>query len=511
MIAKSTVKEIQVYRNSASVIRTGEVVLKEGRNIIYVGGMTLTSTQEDFVLSFPENVRAANIQIIKIDDIDDFGERESEKIQKKIDEIDYQIETDKLLMELRKTNGDFSKRTDVSVEAQEQYMVALPARLLELHKQIGELEEQREKLVEEQVDSVKEESKPLIMAEIFAEAEGTVPFMLRYQEASARWKPKYEVRYKSSEEPLEVSMKAQITQNSDEDWKRVKVTLYSGNPAVFHGLPELDPVHVSIFVDPPVYRGRAKGAAGGARMCESAMMDEEVCDEAVFEAEDNGAPKLAMASLKMEEAQVEEEETMSAFILPDLKDILNGTDGNIVVLQSFKVPANYQLLSIPRVDTKSFLTAEINEADWPLPAAYASVYIKDLFAGDIYVDPDTDVDKFSLSLGQDERITVVRTELPRKTQEALLKNQRKQVRSSRIRLVNNSKETVKVLLKDQIPVSTDKAVTVDVLNLSDGVLNDEKGEVSWTLSAEPQNAIELELSYSVAWPKDKRLSERTVR
>ena len=62
-------------------------------------------------------------------------------------------------------------------------------------------EEQREKLVEEQDDAVKEESKPLIMAEIFAEADGTVPFMLRYQEASARWKPKYEVRYKSSEEP----------------------------------------------------------------------------------------------------------------------------------------------------------------------------------------------------------------------------------------------------------------------------------------------------------------------
>ena len=301
-------------------------------------------------------------------------------------------------------------------------------------------------------------------------------------------------------------MKAQITQNSDEDWKQVKVTLYSGNPAVFHGLPELDPVHVSIFVDQPVYRGRAKG---NARMCESSMiMDEDICPEDICEEE---APVLNMAPVKMQEAEVQEEETMSAFILPDLKDILNGTDGNIVVLQSFKVPANYQLLSIPRVDTKSFLTAEINESDWPLPAAYASVYIKDLFAGDIYVDPDTDIDKFSLSLGQDERITVVREELPRKTQEALLKNQRKQVRTSRIKLINNSKETVKVLLKDQIPVSTDKAVTVDVIKLSEGVLNEEKGEVSWELMAEPKNAIELELSYSLAWPKDKRLSERTVR
>ena len=506
MIAKSTVKEVQVYRNSASVIRTGEVELKAGRNIVYVGGMTLTSKQEDFVLSFPENVKATNIQIIKIDDIDDFGERESEKIQKKIDEIDYQIETSKLLIDLRKTNGDFSKRTDVSVEAQEQYMVALPARLLELHKQIGELEEEREKLVEDQEDAVKEENKPLIMAEIFSEAEGKVPFTLRYQETTGKWKPKYEVRYKSNEEPLEVSMKAQITQNSDEDWKQVKVTLYSGNPTVFHGLPELDPVHVSIFVDQPVYRGRAKG---NARMCDSAMiMDEDTCPEEICE---GAAPMLNMAPVKMQEAEVQEEETMSAFLLPDLKDILNGTDGNIVVLQSFKVPANYQLLSIPRVDTKSFLTAEINESDWPLPAAYASVYIKDLFAGDIYVDPDTDIDKFSLSLGQDERITVVREELPRKTQEALLKNQRKQVRTSRIKLINNSKETVKVLLKDQIPVSTDKAVTVDVIKLSDGILNEEKGEVSWELMAEPKNAIELELSYSLAWPKDKRLSERTVR
>ena len=506
MIAKSTVKEVQVYRNSASVIRTGEVELKAGRNIIYVGGMTLTSKQEDFVLSFPENVKATNIQIIKIDDIDDFGERESEKIQKKIDEIDYQIETSKLLIDLRKTNGDFSKRTDVSVEAQEQYMVALPARLLELHKQIGDLEEEREKLVEDQEDAVKEENKPLIMAEIFSETDGKIPFTLRYQETTGKWKPKYEVRYKSNEEPLEVSMKAQITQNSDEDWKQVKVTLYSGNPAVFHGLPELDPVHVSIFVDQPVYRGRAKG---NARMCESSMiMDEDVCPEDICEEE---APVLNMAPIKMQEAEVQEEETMSAFILPDLKDILNGTDGNIVVLQSFKVPANYQLLSIPRVDTKSFLTAEINESDWPLPAAYASVYIKDLFAGDIYVDPDTDIDKFSLSLGQDERITVVREELPRKTQEALLKNQRKQVRTSRIKLINNSKETVKVLLKDQIPVSTDKAVAVDVIKLSEGVLNEEKGEVSWELMAEPKNAIELELSYSLAWPKDKRLSERTIR
>ena len=507
MIAKSTVKEVQVYRNSASVIRTGAVELNEGRNVIFVGGMTLTSKQEDFVLSFPETVKASNIQIVKIDDIEDlegFGDRESEKIQKKIDETDYRIETCKLMVELRKTNGDFSNRTDVSVDAQERYMSELPGRLLELRKQIGELEDEREKLEEEKADAEKEENKPLIMAEVYSEKKETVPFTLRYQEKTGKWKPKYEIRYKDNNEPLEVSMKACISQASDEDWKQVKVTLYSGNPAEFKGLPVLDPVHVSVYVDPPSFGGRG-GVKHSAKSCAPMMLEDSGCEPE----EDMDFERVA--PLKMQEALIEEEETMSAFVLPDKKDILDGTDGNIVVLRSFTVPAEYHLLSIPRVDTRSFLTADIKGSEWPLPAAYASVYIKDLFAGDIFVDPDEDVDKFSLSLGQDERITVVRTELPRKTQDALLKNQRKQIRSSRIKLVNNSKETVKVLVKDQIPVSTDKAVSVEVINLSDGVLDEEKGEISWDISAEPQNAIELEMSYSVAWPKDKRLSERAVR
>ena len=62
MIAKSTVSEVQIYRNSASVIRNGEITLKEGRNIVYIGGMTTTAKTEDFVLQFPENIKAVNVR-----------------------------------------------------------------------------------------------------------------------------------------------------------------------------------------------------------------------------------------------------------------------------------------------------------------------------------------------------------------------------------------------------------------------------------------------------------------
>ena len=508
MIAKSTVSEVQIYRNSASVIRNGEITLKEGRNIVYIGGMTTTAKTEDFVLQFPENIKAVNVQIISWNDMDTDEIKESEEIQKKIAEVDYQIETCTLLKELRKTNGDFSGRMDVSVEAQEQYMVALPRQLMDLHKQLTDLNEEKDKLLKDYEKAVKEEEKPIIMAELIAEEEGTIPFILRYQEKTGSWKPKYEVRFKGNEQPLEVSMKARIFQNSGEDWKQVKTTLYTGNPAKFQGLPVLDPVQVSIYEEPE----RRSVAMDGMAFAGMAMASAQA-----MSAPANGmlgmgmAPMMKMANMQMEEAEISEEETMTAHILPGLKDILNATNGNIVVLHNFDVKADYHLLSIPRVDNKCFLTAEIVDADWPLPPAYASVYVKDIYAGEIYVDPDSDPsEKFSLSLGQDERLNVVRTELPRKTSEALIKNQKKQIRTYKINLTNKSKETVKVLVKDQIPVSTDKSITVDVNKLSDGSLDIDKGEIKWEISLESGSTTELELGYSISWPKDKKIQEKSA-
>nr|MCR4992990.1 hypothetical protein [Lachnospiraceae bacterium] len=217
MIAKSTVNEVQIYRNSASVIRNGEIELKEGRNIVYIGGMTVTAKQEDFILQFPENIKAVNVQIISRTEVEGDEEKESEVLQRKIAEIDYQIETYTLLKELRKTNGNFSGRMDVSVEAQEQYMVALPRQLMDIHKQLTELNDEKDKLQKDYDKALKEEEKPVIMAELVSESAATIPFILRYQEKTGSWSPKYEVRFKSNEEPLEVSMKARIYQNSDED------------------------------------------------------------------------------------------------------------------------------------------------------------------------------------------------------------------------------------------------------------------------------------------------------
>ena len=230
--------------------------------------------------------------------------------------------------------------------------------------------------------------------------------------------------------------------------------------------------------------------------------------------EDAAAPAMDTAMMNMAMAQtaaasVSEEETMTAFELPDLRDLLSDTEGNIADLQSFKVDAKYNSLCIPCVKDTSFLTATITSADWPLPAANASIYLKEVFAGNVYVNPDSEEETFILSLGQDERLNVIRKELPCKTQDVFLKNQKKKSHEYLIKITNKSSESIKVLLKDSIPVSTDKTIAVDASELSGGTINEENGVINWEISVAGHSSEEIKLAYTITWPKDKQLSRST--
>lgn len=513
MIAKTEVKEVSIYRRSATVIRAGIAKLEAGRNLAYIAGMTNTADAGTFLLKFPPTVKAVNMQLVHIDDVELGEEKESEKIQERIAELAYRVNTCNMMAELRKTNSNFSYRTDISLDAQEEYLKKLPEELDKLHKEVTELTKAQELLNKELEEVKKEEEKPLIMVELITENAEEVPFLLQYQETSANWTPKYEVRFNGTDKPLAVSMKAKISQSSKEDWKQVKVTLFSCNPVQTDAIPELKSTWLSFYEPPqPVPASPMMGFMGMNMAASMAAGSAQAMSA-------SSAPAMAMmnmdamkqmSAMQTEEATVSEEESMTAFELPNLRDVLSDTSGNLADLKNFSVDAKYHVLCIPKMSDKSFMTAEIISTDWPLPPAKASVYLKDTFAGEFYVDSYSETDTFNLSLGNDERLKVVRTELPRKTQEALLKNQKKTQYAYKISILNNSSDSVNVKVLDQIPVSTEKTIVVETSDLSGGKLSEESGELSWELSAESKKETVLNVAYSVAWPKDKRLQEKKV-
>jgi hypothetical protein len=74
-----------------------------------------------------------------------------------------------------------------------------------------------------------------------------------------------------------------------------------------------------------------------------------------------------------------------------------------------------------------------------------------------------------------------------------------------ITIRNNKTNQVRITVNDQIPVSSNSQITVEVSELSGGKHNNETGLVQWDLDLKPGETRELILTYSVRYPKNQNI------
>ena len=209
----------------------------------------------------------------------------------------------------------------------------------------------------------------------------------------------------------------------------------------------------------------------------------------------------------MDHAVVSQEETMTSYELPGKRDIIHNSDGNSAELQRFEVGAQYKLLTVPPLDTRCFLIAVIKNADWPLPAASAKIYIKDAYAGQVFVATDPEKEEFELSLGVDERISVSRKVSPEKVSGAFLKSTKTKQCEYKIRVSSKVSDPLSVIIRDSIPISTDKSITVETGELSGAKYDENEGFLTWEKTVSSTAPVEIRVTYAVSWPKDKTLNQ----
>jgi hypothetical protein len=92
---------------------------------------------------------------------------------------------------------------------------------------------------------------------------------------NAGWYPTYDIRAKDISSPVELVYKANVSQNSGEDWRNIKLTLSSGNPTTNSTKPELAPYNLgylsagytlnnSSFSNIRIVKGKLTGASDRA-------------------------------------------------------------------------------------------------------------------------------------------------------------------------------------------------------------------------------------------------------
>ena len=489
------VKTVNVFRNGAEVIRTGKTELKEGMQTLYVHGLTNTASNDTARLYIEEGVSRANLRFEEADK----ENAHSKELQEKIALLEKQIEVKEMQLTLWQNNGDFTSHDNVSATEIQDYIEKLPERMEKLHKEIVALGKEIRDLQKEAEEELQKESLPVLVADVTADHDGTYACELHYHENAAGWDPVYEIRSEKEEE-IEIRMRGEIREDTNEDWKDVKVSLFTGDPSTDDVLPELLPLYLNIQENIAV--GRARNARAAGAMAMKASMDME--DMMVMEE----AAEVPMMRMETQEAEVQNEETMTEYALAGNRDILKGNKGTMADLQKYVIPAEYNIVTVPKADPHAYLVASIKTVDLPvLNAVEAGIYLKGRYTGSIYLDSDMTKEKVDITLGKEERVHVSFKELAKKNSTTLLKAQKVVEHQYETKITNLSDEDITVLLKDQLPVSQNKDITVEALDLGGAKLDKDYGMLEKKIDVKAKETETYLLNYKVMWPKDKRIQQ----
>jgi Domain of unknown function (DUF4139)/N-terminal domain of unknown function (DUF4140) len=184
------------------------------------------------------------------------------------------------------------------------------------------------------------------------------------------------------------------------------------------------------------------------------------------------------------------------------------TDGKTTTIgiKQFTVPALYDYFTAPKIDPSAFLTAKIiNWQDYDLQSGEASLYFEGTYLGKTYIDLTSADDTLSLSLGKDNGIKVSRKLVKEFSAKRFIGSNRTDTRQYEISLRNTKRAAVNITVTDQFPVSTTKEINVDDVKAPEAQVDKETGIATWTITLLPGQEKKLSISYSVKYPKDKKV------
>ena len=187
---------------------------------------------------------------------------------------------------------------------------------------------------------------------------------------------------------------------------------------------------------------------------------------------------------------------------------VNSDNKNYTIdIDNYSLNADYEYYCVPKLDKDAFLVANI--VDWEkynLLEGEASLFFENTYIGKSVLDVRNIADTLSISLGRDKNVMVKRDKIKEFTKRQFFGSKKEETRDWQITVKSNKKQKINMVLYDQVPVSTMDEIDVSISNLSEGILNKEKGEIQWKFSLEPLAKKDIELKYTVKYPKDRTLT-----
>ncbi|MBP5455628.1 MAG: mucoidy inhibitor MuiA family protein [Paludibacteraceae bacterium] len=168
-------------------------------------------------------------------------------------------------------------------------------------------------------------------------------------------------------------------------------------------------------------------------------------------------------------------------------------------LETVTIPVEYDYYAVPKMTSNVYMIAEVKARDYDLLPGELRVFLDNTYIGKSYWKPNGLNDIMDFSVGVEKDVAVERTLKSNLNdlQKSLLKFNNKISLTWQIVVKNNKEVPVEVNVEEQIPVSTQKDVKVELLESSNATVDELLGRLYWHLQLAPGEKKILPYRYEI--------------
>lgn len=535
----SKIDEVTVFLTGGEVKRSASVRLKKGRNkLIFKRLSTVIDNKSvQFNASNPLNLVSVSSEIDYLNFITDNPRIEIIKdtialLNKKIDELinekqAYYDEKD-LLRQNKKIKGKQDNLTVEELSAMATFFrernTVINKAITEYDKKINELtllntSYQNQLTALNYNETVKSNQ---IIVIVDSDSDQQLDVTLKYIVSNCGWQANYDLRASSLKDEITLRYKAKVYNNTGNDWKNVELFLSTSDPNLSASEPKLEPWYLNYYA---LINQTNDDYSGGGYVVPKNRAYKKYY-------QNSNAPQMSqnLDGLFLNEQQqltdqitggreasmqfnnIEVSQLSTTFDIKKSYSIPSDSKPYLVEITDYNLTASFSHKAVPKLDKDAFLLANIvGWEDLDLVPGPTQVYFSASFVGQSFINTSNVGDTLRLSFGRDLKIPVTRKLMKEYSDKKVIGNNRKDTYTYKIIAKNNREVPVKLSLYDQIPISQDSDISVQINEISDADYNETTGKLEWLLQLKPGESKAFQISFTLKYPKDKTIRVQKYR
>jgi uncharacterized protein (TIGR02231 family) len=347
--------------------------------------------------------------------------------------------------------------------------------------------------------SVKNKNNQQVELMLNVTSAGMKTIELTYFVSDCGWIPQYDIKADSKDKPVELIYKASVWQSTGIDWNHAEITLMTNQPVQDQNRPILSPTYVDIYQPAVFYRGNRSEVAE-QRAVDAAQMSNmlEVSAE-----KSSGSGTGAGYG----QTQIITTDINLSYKIAGKQTIECNGKSKLLTIDTKKIPARFVYHAVPKLNEQVYLLAYVpNWHNLNLINGMASMYLQDVFIGNISINERFAGEEYPLSFGVDNRITIKRNKKQDLSSESKLSSDKREKITYEFMIRNNLSTNIEVEVLDQLPISKNKSIKVILEDKGTAEYTENTGLLKWLVPVDAGKTATFGFSYELRYPKENTIS-----